>query len=100
YAITEGTTADPGYAKDGYKSSPADSENFEIGTNPNNVSFTDPVSGTVADTDIKTGFKNVKNGTIPTGIIISLSGLIVVGIIAVIGFVFFGTRSRRRYEED
>ncbi|SNU05168.1 hypothetical protein SAMN06297422_10322 [Lachnospiraceae bacterium] len=100
YAITEGTTADPGYVKDGYTSSPANTKNFEIGTDPNKVIFTNGVTGTIVDTDIKTGFTNEKNGNIPTGVIISLSGLIVVGIIAVIGFAFFSARSKRRYEEE
>ena len=45
-------------------------------------------------------FTNEKTGVIPTGVIVSAAGLLVVGVIAIIGFVFFGTRSKRRYEED
>lgn len=45
-------------------------------------------------------FQNEKTGVIPTGVIVSAAGLLVVGVIAIIGFVFFGTRSKRRYEED
>ena len=46
------------------------------------------------------GFTNTRNGVIPTGVILSVAGLLVVGIIAVIGFVFFGIRSKKRYDED
>lgn len=60
------------------------------------------VIGTVAgDNKMATaGFTNTRDGVIPTGIIISVAGLLVVGIIAVIGFVFFGIRSKKRYDED
>ncbi len=54
--------------------------------------------GIVGDTTID--FTNNRDGIIPTGIIISVAGLLIVGIIAVIGFVFFGVHSKRRYEED
>ncbi|MBO6165759.1 MAG: hypothetical protein J6O17_05220 [Eubacterium sp.] len=46
------------------------------------------------------GFTNTRAGVIPTGVILSVAGLLVVGIIAVIGFVFFGIRSKKRYDED
>ena len=58
------------------------------------------VSATVGTKDILITYTNDKDGTIPTGVIVSVAGLLVVGVIAIIGFVFFGTRSRRRYEED
>lgn len=45
-------------------------------------------------------FINDKTGTIPTGVLLSATGLIVVGLIVVIGVVFFGIRSKKRYEED
>ena len=58
------------------------------------------VSTTVGTKDITITYTNDKDGTIPTGVIVSVAGLLVVGVIAIIGFVFFGTRSRSRYEED
>ena len=65
------------------------------------ITFSDAKTGTIVDgTNVKVGFINDKDGTIPTGVILSVAGLLVVGIIAVIGFVFFGIRSKRRYEED
>ncbi len=60
----------------------------------------DDTEGDVAKVDIYTGYTNSKSGVIPTGVIVSAAGLLVVGVIAIIGFVFFGTRSKRRYEED
>ena len=45
-------------------------------------------------------FTNTKQGVIPTGIILSAAGLIVVAILVVAGVVFFGVRSRRKYEEE
>ena len=57
------------------------------------------VSGTLEKSSIVT-FTNTKNGVIPTGVILKATGLIVVGLIVIIGVVFFGVRSKRRYEED
>ncbi len=45
-------------------------------------------------------FTNTKEGVIPTGIILSAAGLLVVAVIVVAGIVFFGVRSRRKYEEE
>lgn len=59
---------------------------------------TDTTSGITNDTAL--AYTNTKEGVIPTGIILSVAGLLVVGIIAVIGFVFFGIRSKKRYDED
>ena len=60
------------------------------------------VIGTVAGNEktAQAGFTNTRDGLIPTGVILSVAGLLVVGIIAVIGFVFFGIRSKKRYDED
>ncbi|MCR5291581.1 MAG: hypothetical protein K6E28_01675 [Eubacterium sp.] len=45
-------------------------------------------------------YTNTKTGTIPTGVIVSATGLIIAAIIAVAGVVFFGMRSKRRFEEE
>ncbi len=67
--------------------------------------YEDPVTGTIgtvagSDKAVMTSFLNTRDGLIPTGVILSVAGLLVVGIIAVIGFVFFGIRSKKRYDED
>ena len=71
-----------------------------IGTADAVTTTTHTATGNMGTYDATVTFTNTKDGLIPTGVIISAAGLLVVGVIAVIGFVFFGTRSRRRYEED
>ena len=56
-------------------------------------------TGTLSDS-VNIKFTNDKSGTIPTGVILSATGLIVLGIIVVAGIVFFGIRSKKKYEED
>ena len=60
------------------------------------------VMGTVAGNKkaVMTSYLNQREGIIPTGIIISAAGLIIAAIIVVAGIVFFGVRSRRKYEEE
>nr|MCR5103788.1 hypothetical protein [Eubacterium sp.] len=60
------------------------------------------VIGTVAgDNKMATaGFTNTRNGIIPTGILLSATGLIVLGLIVVAGIVFFAIRSRKKYDEE
>ena len=97
-ATYEVTEAD--YSADGYVTEDAVTKNFTITDGSNTITFDDATSGTINADDIQTGFTNTKDGTIPTGVILSVAGLLIVGIIAVIGFVFFGIRSKRRYDED
>ena len=56
-------------------------------------------TGTLDDSTV-VAFTNEKKGTVPTGVLLSATGLIVVGLIVVVGVVFFGIRSKKRYEED
>lgn len=60
------------------------------------------VIGTVAsDKKMATaGFTNTRNGIIPTGILLSATGLIVLGLIVVAGIIFFAIRSRKKYDEE
>jgi hypothetical protein len=96
----EYTVAEADYSTDGYVATAASADDFDITDGSDTITFDDAPSGTIATADIQTGFTNTKQGTIPTGVILSVAGLLVVGIIAVIGFVFFGIRSKRRYDED
>lgn len=97
YTVSEATET---YVKDGYVCDDTVTKSFTM-DGLTGVTFDDKLSDTVAaGTDYATGYTNTKDGTIPTGIIISVAGLLIVGIIAVIGFVFFGVHSKRRYEED
>ena len=54
----------------------------------------------VLDENTSVEFTNTKTGVIPTGVILSATGLIIAALIAVVGVVFFGMRSRRRFEEE
>ena len=83
-------------AKEGYTVSIE--KNGDTDVTVSGVEASDTSTGIKDDTDIT--YTNTKNGVIPTGIILSVAGLLVVGIIAVIGFVFFGIRSKKRYDED
>ena len=66
------------------------------------TNITAGVIGSVADGNkaVMTSYLNQRDGVIPTGIILSAAGLIIVAIIVVAGIVFFGVRSRRKYEEE
>ena len=67
--------------------------------------YEDATSGTIGaiagnKKAVMTSFLNQREGVIPTGIILSAAGLIIVAIIVVAGIIFFGARSRRKYEEE
>ena len=97
YTVSEDTTA---YTKDGYVCEDANTKNFQL-DGLTGVTFDDALTNTVAaETDYATGYTNTKQGAIPTGILLSVAGLLAVAAIVVAGFVFFGVRSRKRYEED
>ena len=96
YTITEDD-----YTSDGYVKTETSSTNtFTIGTGTSAKTFKDATTGTIGTDDLFVGFINTKNGVIPTGVLLSATGLIIVGIIVVIGVVFFGIRSKKRYEEE
>ncbi|MCR4814523.1 MAG: QVPTGV class sortase B protein-sorting domain-containing protein [Lachnospiraceae bacterium] len=97
YIVTEDD-----YSSDGYVSTAASSTaSFTIGTDPNTLTFDDATTGTVADgEDVYTGYKNVKQGVIPTGVILSVAPWIIAGIVVIAGVVFFAIRSRKKYEEE
>ena len=98
YVVSENATT---MGKEGYSTS----INKQVGTATTEVDGTS-ISSKVGteDNGIKDDttltFTNTKTGVIPTGIILSAAGLIVVAIIVVAGIVFFGVRSRRKYEEE
>ena len=97
YTVSEDTTA---YTADGYVCEDAKTKNFQL-DGLTGVTFDDELTNTVAaDTDYATGYTNTRQGAIPTGLLLSVAGLLVVAAIVVAGFIFFGARSKRRYEED
>ncbi|MBR3636794.1 MAG: QVPTGV class sortase B protein-sorting domain-containing protein [Lachnospiraceae bacterium] len=56
------------------------------------------VTGTM-DKDAIVTFTNNKQGTIPTGVILSVAPWVIAGIVIIAGVVFFAIRSRKKYEE-
>ena len=75
----------------------ADGATFGTGTSAN--AFTGAIQGDIGDNDIKTGFTNTKDGTIPTGVILSIAGPAVLGI-AVVGGIVYMTLKRKKEEEQ
>jgi hypothetical protein len=58
--------------------------------------------GTVAGAEkmAEAGFTNTRNGIIPTGILLSATPWIILGLVVIAGIVFFAIRSRKKYEEE
>ena len=90
YAITEN-------AED-YKSEGASVTGYE---DPTACTGTATI-GTIAGSDkaAMTSFTNTRDGIIPTGILLSATPWIILGLIVVAGIVFFAIRSRKKYEEE
>ena len=89
--------AEDDYSADGYVSTATSAtDTFTIGT----LVFNNGVTGTISDTDIYAGFLNTKQGTIPTGVILAASGLLISGAVVVGGIIFFGRRSKKKYEDE
>jgi len=49
---------------------------------------------------VQAGFTNTRNGIIPTGILLSATPWIILGLVVIAGIVFFAIRSRKKYEEE
>ena len=45
-------------------------------------------------------FHNVRNGIIPTGVLLSVAPWVIAGIVIIGGIVFFAIRSKKKYEEE
>ena len=65
----------------------------------NNINAMDSTSG-ILNADKTVGFKNSKDGVIPTGILISVIPWIIVGVIVVAGIIFFAVRSGKKHDEE
>lgn len=61
----------------------------------------DDLTGNIADADIHTGFTNTRNGSIPTGVLLSVAAPAVIGIGVLGGIIFLAVkRSRKDDDED
>jgi len=64
------------------------------------ITYNSPVSGTIDTQDVYTGFTNTKTGLLPTGILVSVAGPAVVGVIALLGIAVLLIRGKRRKAEE
>ena len=60
------------------------------------IAVDDNDSSTTGDGDIHTGFTNDKQGVIPTGVLLTMTPVIVVAVIVVAGIAFFTVRNAKR----
>ncbi len=90
YTITEN-------AED-YKSTAANVTDYKDKT----ACETNDTIGSIAGTNkaVKTSFTNTRDGIIPTGILLSATPWIILGLVVIAGIVFFAIRSRKKYEEE
>lgn len=63
------------------------------------ISATNDTTGTI-NADRVTGFVNDKGGIIPTGILLSATPWIIIGVVVVAGIAFFAVRSKKKYDEE
>ena len=90
YEVTE--------AKEEYTQTPTDAENT---ITAGDFTLNGAQSGTINDADVRTGFINTKQGTIPTGVLLSVAAPACIGVIVLGGIIFLLVRGRkRRTEED
>ncbi len=113
YIIVNGLPAGTRYAlteeSEGYTSTGGIAQSVSVinwdGVEGNDA-LADAVSGTIAvddgdaqttgDGDIHTGFTNDKQGVIPTGVLLTMVPVIVVGVVVIAGLAFFAVRSAKR----
>ena len=92
--------AEDEYVADGYVSTATDSTKTTTAFSIGSLTFDDDVSGTLITDDVYAGFTNTKEGTIPTGVILSVAPWAIAGVVILAGVVFFAIRSRKKYEEE
>ena len=76
-----------------------DYESVDSKTTPFTISsktFNGDKEGTFGTEDIYTGFTNTRNGVIPTGVLMAIGPVVVIGIIVVGGIVFLAVRNTKR----
>lgn len=102
YVIIYGLTKDAVYTvtedNEDYIQKAADAESFVL----DSLTFEDKTSDTVviADGPYYTGFTNSRDGVIPTGILVRVAPIAVIGVIAVAGIVLLVVRNTKRKLED
>ena len=102
YTVTEDSYVTDGYVTTATKpaagTDPAVS--FTITDGNDTFTFINATTGTIGTDDVLTGYINTKQGTIPTGVILSVAPWAIAGVVILAGVVFFAIRSRKKYEEE
>ena len=104
YIIVNGIPVGTAYAltedSEGYTSTQGITEEVSVinwDNEEGNDALPDNVSGTIAvNTDVHTGYTNDKQGVIPTGVLLTMAPVIVVGVVVIAGLAFFAVRSAKR----
>lgn len=61
--------------------------------------YTDAANGTIASTDLKTSYKNTRDGVIPTGVIMAVAPFAAVTLLGAVGMVTIKMRKKEDDEE-
>ena len=61
--------------------------------------YTDAVNGTIASADLKTSYKNTRDGVIPTGVVMTVAPFAVAVVLGGAGVVTFAGKKKREDEE-
>ncbi|MEE0954458.1 MAG: hypothetical protein U0L49_01445 [Eubacterium sp.] len=94
YNVTEAEAA-------GYTSTAASADQaIELGTEDAKNTFADAADGTITTKDIRTGFTNTKQGTIPTGILLTIAPYAIALIGAAVVVICVAVHMSRRKNEE
>lgn len=102
YTVTEDSYVTDGYVSEATKPAAGTEPevSFTIIDGTENLKFVNATTGTIGTVDVLTGYINTKQGTIPTGVILSVAPWAIAGVVILAGVVFFAIRSRKKYEEE
>ena len=106
--IPAGTVYDLTEVEEDYKQTEkivADLSTFSVDTTNDDPTVTyealgNDVSGTISNADIYTGYTNAKDGILPTGVLVKATPVIVIGVLAIAGVVFFAVRNAKNKDLD
>ncbi|MBR2523532.1 MAG: hypothetical protein IKE53_03740 [Clostridiales bacterium] len=77
-----------------------EAEDYKSTSGASSLNFNDRTNGAISTADVKTGFTNTRDGIIPTGILMSVAPVAIVGVVVLAGVVFFAVRSAKRKAEE
>ncbi|MBQ5331112.1 MAG: hypothetical protein J6F31_07670 [Oscillospiraceae bacterium] len=98
--IPEGATYNVTEDEEDYKSTAAATTNVvkTIGEGTDTINFDDATGGDVVTENIYTGFKNEKQGIVPTGIVLSIVPVLLIGVAVTAGIILLLVRREKNAE--